>query len=230
MPQKTFDVKPCPKCGKSIRKRDKLCARCSGRNLPENRDKHALCGAIKRDGTPCRNYSGMRTDHKGWGHCWLHTGNTPSAKKAAAMAEAREQVAALGEPLPADTRPTQLLLWLTRVVGGHVQQLLTDPEAADLTTEVGRAKFRLTMDQIDRASRLAKQASEANAEQVEASVKAAEVVLMARMVREAAERAGLDPQQIARLSVELRAMADEARGDAPAPARSTVQPALAVAS
>ena len=30
MPEQTRDIKPCPGCGKPIRKRSKLCAQCYG--------------------------------------------------------------------------------------------------------------------------------------------------------------------------------------------------------
>src|SRR5687767_4362928 len=130
MPEQTRDVKPCPGCGRPIRKRYKQCARCHGSNTPEARDQHPLCGVIKRDGKPCRNWAGLRTDHPRVGACWLHTGNTPSANTAAAMVEAREQMAALGDPLPEETRPTQMLLWLSRTIGGHVKTMLADPESA----------------------------------------------------------------------------------------------------
>ena len=103
------------------------------------------------------------------GACFLHGGNAPTHEKAAAMVEARAQMATLGEPLPEDTRPTEMLLWLSRTIGGHVKSMLANPDAADFSTEVGRAKFRLLMEQVDRAARLAKQCSEANAEQVEAN-------------------------------------------------------------
>ena len=211
MPQETRDVKPCPKCGTPIRKRAKLCGRCFGRNTPEQRDQHALCGALRKNGERCRNYAGFRTSHKGYGRCWLHTGNAPSQEKAAAVAEAREQMGALGEPLPEDTRPTQLLLWLTRVVGGHVQTLLGDP--ADFNTEVGRAKFRLTMEQIDRAARLAKQCSEAGAEQAEIAVKQSQAALMATMVKAALTRVGFSDLDIQAAGVALRLLAKEAEGD-----------------
>jgi hypothetical protein len=213
MPQETRDVKPCPRCGKSIRKRAKVCGRCYGRNTPEQRDQHELCGARKRNGERCRNYAGQRTSHKGYGPCWLHGGNAPAHEKAAAAAEARAHMAALGEPLPEDTRPTQLLLWLTRVVGGHVQTLLADPESADFTTDVGRAKFRLTMEQIDRASRLAKQASEAGAEEAEVRIEAQKAALVATMVKEALTRVGFSDLDIQAAGVALRMLAKDAEGD-----------------
>ena len=214
MPEQTRDVKPCPGCGKPIRKRSKLCAQCYGGNTPEQRDKHALCGALKRNGERCRNYAGFRTEHFATGACFLHGGNAPTHEKAAAMVEARAQMATLGEPLPEDTRPTEMLLWLSRTIGGHVKSMLADPDAADFSTEVGRAKFRLLMEQVDRAARLAKQCSEANAEQVEATVKQAQAVLVANMVKEAAKRAGLNESQVAALGIGLRAVAAEASGDA----------------
>ena len=114
--------------------------------------------------------------------------------------------------MPEDTRPRpEMLLWLSR----HHRRarrspMLADPDAADFSTEVGRAKFRLLMEQVDRAARLAKQCSEANAEQVEATVKQAQAVLVANMVKEAAKRAGLNESQVAALGIGLRAITAEA--------------------
>ena len=214
MPE-THDIKPCPGCGATIRKRSKLCARCNprGGHTPEQRDQHALCGAKRKNGEPCRNFSGMGTDHFGYGTCRAHGGNSPAHVKSAAMIEVREQLATLGEPLPEDIRPQQQLLWLSRTIGGHVQKLLADPELADLTTDRGRAVFRLTMEQVDRAARLAKQCSEANVEQVEANIKQAQVENISRAVLGAAKDAGLAPKPIRALGAALRAWATTQSGD-----------------
>jgi hypothetical protein len=214
MPETTRDVKPCPKCGTPIRTRYKMCARCGRKgHTPEQRDQHALCGAKRTNGEPCRQFAGAGTEHRGFGKCRFHAGRTPSGRKNAVMIETRQQLAALGDPLPEDVRPAQQLLWLSRTIGGHVNKLLADPDLADPSTERGRAVFRLTMEQVDRAARLAKACSEANVEQTTANLQQAQATVMVRAIREAAREAGLTNLQVRALGVALKAQLATNDGD-----------------
>lgn len=65
------------------------------------------CGHPKRDGSTCARPAGDRTDHHGWGRCWLHAGNSPNGIKFAARmmvdgiaAERRQQMTFYGVDLP----------------------------------------------------------------------------------------------------------------------------------
>lgn len=42
-------------------------------------DPESDCGATTRNGTPCTHGQGFRTDHVGWGRCWLHGGKNQSS-------------------------------------------------------------------------------------------------------------------------------------------------------
>lgn len=51
---------------------------------------YKICGADKKDHTPCKLPAGYGTDHPGFGHCRFHYGNTYSGKVAAAKVELAE--------------------------------------------------------------------------------------------------------------------------------------------
>ena len=46
------------------------------------------CGGTNRQGDPCGNPAGFKTDHVGFGNCHNHAGATPSGEKHAAKEEA----------------------------------------------------------------------------------------------------------------------------------------------
>lgn len=56
--------------------------------LPERRPGIDFCGRGRRNGPPCKRPAGDRTDHHGWGYCWMHSGNSPSGKQWAARLKA----------------------------------------------------------------------------------------------------------------------------------------------
>jgi hypothetical protein len=78
--------------------------------------RHALCGAIKKNGEPCGNLAGTGTSHKGTGPCRWHGGATPNAQKRAALVLAKEQVGALAPVVP-DEDVTEM---------GHVREALRE--------------------------------------------------------------------------------------------------------
>jgi hypothetical protein len=215
MTAKTYDVKPCPQCDREIRKRAKLCGRCYGRNTPQARDKHPLCGAKRKNGEPCRNWAGVRTSHPGIGCCWLHGGNSPSGEKAALALEVKRRMVTLAEPLSEqDASPHRVLANLMRMAGGNVEWLDAEiRKLEDLGTADAAAKLALYTQEREMTARVAKLASEAGVEQVEANLKQAQAVMMPEMVKTAAEQAGLNDKQVNALGVGLRKLAFEARGD-----------------
>src|SRR5882757_1953725 len=60
--------------------------------LPEPTPGLDRCGH-PRQGQHCKRPPGDRTEHKGWGHCWIHGGNSPSGRKWAATLKAKHLVA-----------------------------------------------------------------------------------------------------------------------------------------
>jgi hypothetical protein len=66
------------------------------------------CGATAHStGSPCRQYRGARTDHRGTGNCWLHGGRTPNGKKAGRAEAAALTLASLA--IPVDGPPVEVL-------------------------------------------------------------------------------------------------------------------------
>lgn len=84
----------------------------------------STCGALTQHGLgpPCKQRAGHRTDHPGFGHCWIHSGRSPMGRKhglrARAEAIAREALTALGQPL--EIEPAQALLELVYEAAGNV--------------------------------------------------------------------------------------------------------------
>lgn len=63
------------------------------RKRPYNPDKH--CGGLCADGLPCTRGKGERTDHPGFGHCWIHFGRSDTGNKHAATERALGEFGAL---------------------------------------------------------------------------------------------------------------------------------------
>lgn len=126
----------------------------------EELDNYPLCGAKRKDGTPCRMFAGAGTDHKGMGRCKWHLGNSPSHRNHAAKQEAMRQMT-MGQPI--DVTPAQALqgalslsagalAWLTAMVNALEQDELLTPEAQSL--------IRLHNEEKDRIARIAKAAAD----------------------------------------------------------------------
>ena len=103
----------------------------------------AKCGGTNRQGRPCGNAAGYKTDHPGFGNCTFHGGSSANGRKHAQEQQARQAVETYG--LPRDISPTDALLEEVRYSAGHVAWLrakVSELEAADLvwgvTEEVDR--------------------------------------------------------------------------------------------
>lgn len=79
------------------------------------------CGAKTRSGTPCKRAAGSGTEHKGFGNCKHHGGNTPSGIKYAQKLMAGEQVVVYG--LPREIDPHSALIEELHRTAGHVAYL-----------------------------------------------------------------------------------------------------------
>jgi hypothetical protein len=91
------------------------------------------CGGKNRQGKPCGNSAGYKTDHPGSGNCHFHGGSSPNGRKHAMEEQARKAVETYG--LPRDISPTDALLEEVRYSAGHVAWLrakVAELEAQDL--------------------------------------------------------------------------------------------------
>jgi len=180
---------------------------------PEQRDQHALCGAKRRNGEPCRKYSGEGTDHFGVGRCKYHGGATRSHRKNAVELEAKRRMVKLGEPL-ADARPHAVLLGLLRASAGHVSWLQSEVGGLhDLGTHESQVIIRLHDEERDRLVRIAKSCSEAGVELAEVQLQQAQALTIGHAVRSAAEEIGLGGAQLKALGTALRKHLADASGD-----------------
>lgn len=68
----------------------------------EPADGHEKCGGQTRNGTPCQNAAGYKTDHPGIGRCAFHGGATPTHQRAATRELARRECNRLGIPIEVD--------------------------------------------------------------------------------------------------------------------------------
>jgi hypothetical protein len=148
----------------------------------EQREQHALCGAKKKNGEPCRNWAGLGTQHLGVGSCKFHFGNAPNHQKHAVKVEAQRRLLAIGEPIPVN--PIQALLWTVNLSAGHLEfirgELAHYDEASGFDKEV---MLRVYNDERDRLARTAKLAVDAGV--AEKSIRLAETYggLLARLIQ-----------------------------------------------
>ena len=117
-------------------------------NLPVSGAVHEtspMCGGKNRQGKPCGNAAGYKTDHPGAGNCHFHGGSSPNGRKHATEEAARRAVVTYG--LPRDISPSDALLEEVRYTAGHVAWLrekVAELEDSDLVWGV--------IEQVDRGS------------------------------------------------------------------------------
>lgn len=155
-------------------------------------------------------FAGQGTSHVGVGRCFKHGGASPTHEKAAAKMEVQQRLHTLAEPLSIEeAAPHHVLKRLIQVTGGRLDwidnELALGPTSPALQRQYEKERQFL--------AQLAKMASEVKVEEIEASIKQAQALQMAEMIRQAAEGAGLDGLQVRALAVGLRKLTAEAGGD-----------------
>lgn len=131
---------------------------------PEDRDRIGICGAKTKSGKECRLFRGQGTDHKGYGHCRYHGGNSPNGKKYAAKLAIRERAAQYTETY--DLSPVEALLWMVRLAAGQVRFLGEELSSTTDKSAVGhQIAVRFWMEERDRLARTSKMALDANVQE-----------------------------------------------------------------
>jgi hypothetical protein len=154
---------------------------------PEQRSQHALCGAKRKNGKPCRLFAGQKTEHRGVGRCFLHGGATTSHKKHAVAVEAKQRMVKLGQPIQG-IKPHQALLGMLQATTGHVSWLYEEIGALeDLSTPEAQVIVKLYDDERDRAARIAESCLRAGVEEGELRFARRISELLAHVIR-----AGID--------------------------------------
>lgn len=183
----------------------------------EQRDAFALCGAKTKTGSPCRMFAGQGTSHVGIGRCFKHGGASPTHEKHAAKISLQQRLHSEAEALTGEeAQPHRILKSLMQTTGGRLRWL--DKE---LSREHTAEAERLFKQERQHLSWVAKMCSEANVEQIEATLKQAEAEALARLVRVAAQHAGLTGDRLTALGVGLRLAVAETQGDSEAAERTT---------
>ena len=129
-------------------------------HTPEQRDRHALCGARRKNGEPCRKFAGEGTNHPGVGRCRFHLGNSKNHEAHAVRVEAQRRLIEFGQPMVIE--PTEALLSVLHLSAGHLAWV-RDKLAGldDKTTFEGQVLMRLWNEERDRVARISKAALDA---------------------------------------------------------------------
>jgi hypothetical protein len=169
----------------------------------EQRDRHALCGARRKSGEPCRKFAGEGTNHPGVGRCKYHLGNTKDHQKHAVKTEAQRRLLAIGEPLTVN--PIDALLWTVNLSAGHLEfirrELASYNDAETFEREV---LLRVYNDERDRLARTAKLAIDAGV--AERAVKLAETYgeMLAQLITGVLDDLSLNGRQRAEVPTVLK--------------------------
>lgn len=168
------------------------------------------CNArIKRKGEParCGMRAGHRTDHQGYGSCWVHCGNTENGKKEGARLMYADQLAGktrFGQAL--DTDPMLGLLGeVNRTAGfiAHIQERIgddVDPETGDpRLVDVGpsgargAALVKLWQEERAHLARICKMALDAGVAQAQLDLVTAYQERVLDLLEAVLRDCGLDP-------------------------------------
>lgn len=163
--------------------------------------KDGKCNALKRDQSGrCTLPAGQGTDHKGYGACQYHGGNSPSLQKHAVKAEIRDMAQEL------DMDPHDALLWTVRMAAGMVKWLqeriaeLEDPLEAGADERAAiEAILQIYRDSYgeerDRLARHAKLAIDAGIDERRIALEEEQGELIARAIRGILDDLQLTPEQ-----------------------------------
>lgn len=164
-------------------------------------------------GEPCRQWKGWGTEHRGWGHCRTHQGNTPNHEAQAAREAATAALASLGIQVRSD--PAQALLEQVWEASGNVAFLRAGVQALGRAVALGGTPHVLTRmygeerDRLARISKLALDAGIAERAITLAELQADAIVVVVTRVLDSLElpRAQRDAAQLVAVSA-LREMAE----------------------
>jgi hypothetical protein len=125
----------------------------------EQRSGHALCGAKKKNGDPCRKFAGEGTTHPGIGRCKYHLGSVINHRKHAAKIEAKrlatQYVIDFGDTI--DIEPADALLTVLQMSYGHLMYLKMQLAASIKNPSFKRDVLLQAWDlERDRVARIAK--------------------------------------------------------------------------
>ena len=162
-----------------------------------------ICEAKTRaaDAHPCRMAAGAKTDHYGFGRCWLHGGASPDGRKYAAKQQAVAEASRLG--IAIDTDPHEALSEIVAIIAGQVSFLQGKVRELDqgeaLTKDALHPTIRALNSVLEQWQRAAKAAADAGVEQRRVELDEAVVERLAGAVRAALSEVALSDEQQAQL-------------------------------
>lgn len=102
--------------------------------MTSDQDKR-FCGALKQDGSTCRNSAGARTSHPQFGHCYLHSGSSRNGVIHATRLQV-EEIASMATDIMVDPKEVLLMsvgrCWGTvHWTASRIHQIEDDKRAHD---------------------------------------------------------------------------------------------------
>ncbi len=187
-----------------------LCNLCAVRRARKtDRDHRPMCGAKKKDGTTCRAFAGLGTDHTGVGVCKFHGGSTRNHRTKAEREMVKREGTTLGEAI--DVTPDQAVTGLLRQAAGMVAVLTARLEELG---ELDPAVLVVFNSERDRLARFAKVASDMGIEGRKLNVAEAQTAMMGRFVEGVLSRVELTQEQRKAIGPAVRAELETINGTA----------------
>lgn len=160
----------------------------------------AKCGGTSRQGTPCKNAAGYKTDHPGSGNCAFHGGATPSGRAAALTERAdrllhQHDAEPVANPLEALQRLAGRALALEETIGSLVNDLTMIRYEDAKGAEQLRSEVAVLERAMDRCGRLLVDIAKLNIEERIAKVTEIQVGLVREALNRSLAEAGLPPEQ-----------------------------------
>jgi hypothetical protein len=179
----------------------------------------SYCGGTNRQGEPCGNTAGFKTDHPGWGNCTYHGGSTSTGRQHAAKLEAKAAAVRLG--MEVDATPDEALTLAVRLVVGEVEHLRAKiREAEDGGDDADlRPLASALASATERLSRISKTALDAGLAERRLELDALVLDRLGGAVSLAITDAALDEDSRARLDAALRRRLGELADDDLRPSR-----------
>jgi hypothetical protein len=172
-----------------------------------------LCGARKRDGTPCKNFAGANTNHKGHGACWLHGGTMRvheqkhEREKIEQSMTAVEEFATMSDPADGELNPVEVLMEFLRVSVARTRWLdkkLTALREEELYDMRGTVLAKLDADERDRGARAARYCIEVGVTALQVRLAEQQLTQVVQLIRRALERIGAPPHYASAIGAALR--------------------------
>jgi hypothetical protein len=155
------------------------------------------CGGTNRQGEPCKNPRGYKTDHPGYGNCHFHGGSSPNGRTAALNHQAAAELARLDVPPVTDPLTelarvaAQAVAWKD-AMGAKVNELTSIRYSTEAGGEQLRAEIALWERALDRCVTTLTAIAKLNIEGRLATVREATAQMLEQALQAALASSGCD--------------------------------------